>query len=75
MKFVTSFGFRVGLIVASHLFALIALIASGEWLALVWLIVASGWAAVAFMQEQRADRWQSIANGWRELFEEERRVP
>ena len=70
----TSFGFRVGLVVASHLFGLVALIAGSEWLALVWLILASVWAAVAFMQEQRADRWQSIANGWRELFEEERRV-
>ena len=68
-----SFGFRVGLVVASHLFGLVALIAGGEWLALAWLILASVWAAVAFMQELRADRWQSIANGWRELFEEDRR--
>ena len=67
----TSFGFRVGLVVASHLFGLVALIAGGERLALVWLILASLWAAVAFMQEQRADRWQSIANGWRKAYEEE----
>ena len=74
MKLVTSFGFRAGLVFASHLLALVAFITSGEWLALVWLILASMWAALAFMQEQRADRWQSISNGWRELFEEERRV-
>lgn len=69
MKFVTSFGFRVGLVVASHLFALIALIASGEWLALVWLIVSSLWAAVAFMFEYQAGIMEKNANCWRDLYE------
>lgn len=69
MNLVTSFGFRVGLIVASHLFALIALIASGEWLALVWLAMASLWATVAFMLEYQAGIMEKNADCWRCLYE------
>ena len=69
MKFVTSFGFRAGLVTASHLFALISVIAGGEWLALVWLVVASLWAAVAFMFEYQAGIMEKNANYWRGLYE------
>lgn len=69
MKFVTSFGFRAGLVSASHLIALVLFIANGEWLALVWLVVASLWAAVAFMFEYQAGIMEKNANCWRDLYE------
>ena len=71
MKFLTSFGFRVWLTVAAHLFGLVSLIASGQWIALVWLVVSSLWSAMAFMQELRADRWESVADRWRKVYEKE----
>ena len=74
MKFVTSFGFRVGLVAASHLFGLIVLIAGGEWLALVWLVVASLWAAVAFMQESRAESQAILIEGLARIARVERNV-
>lgn len=75
MKFVMSFGFRVGLTAASHLLGLIVLIAGGEWLALVWLIVSSLWAVVAFMQESRLDGQAILIDGLTKRIREERRVP
>lgn len=71
MKFVTSFGFRAGLVVASHLFGLVVFIASGQWTALTWLIIASLWAFLAFRWEIQSERWESIANRWRKVYEEE----
>lgn len=69
MKFVTRFGFRAGLVVASHLFALVAFIATGQWTALVWLVIASLWAAVAFRWEYQAGIMEKNANCWRDLYE------
>ena len=69
MKFLMSFGFRAGLIVAAHLFGLVSLIATGEWIALVGLVVASLWAAVAFMFEYQAGIMEKNANCWRGLYE------
>ena len=74
MKFVTSFGFRVGLVATSHLLGLIVLIAGGEWLALVWLVVASLWAAVAFMQESRAEGQAILIDGLSRTARGERNV-
>lgn len=75
MKFVTSFGFRAGLVATSHLFGLIALIAGGEWLALAWLILASMWAALAFIQESRLDSQAILIDGLTKRIREDRRVP
>ena len=69
MKFVTSFGFRAGLVAASHLFALVVFIASGQWTALNWLIVASAWALLAFRWEHLAEVQKKNANCWRDLYE------
>ena len=69
MKFVTSFGFRAGLVVVSHLFAFVVFIATGEWLAFVWLVVASLWAAVAFLLEHQVGIMEKNANCWRGLYE------
>ena len=74
VKLLTSFGFRVGLVVASHLLGLIVLIAGGEWLALVWLVVASMWATVAFMQESRAESQAILIEGLARIARVERNV-
>lgn len=69
MKFVTSFGFRAGLVVASHLFAFVVFIASGQWTALVWLVIASLWAFLSFCWEYQAGIMEKNANCWRNLYE------
>ena len=69
MKFVTSFGFRAGLIVASHLVALVTFIATGQWTALVWLVIASLWAFLSFRWEYQAGIMEKNANCWRGLYE------
>ena len=74
MKLVTGFGFRAGLVAASHLLGLIALIASGEWLALAWLVAASLWATVAFMQESRAESQAILIEGLARIARVERNV-
>ena len=69
VNLVTSFGFRAGLMVSSHLFALVLFIASGRWTALMWLIVASAWALLAFRWEHLAEVQKKNANSWRDLYE------
>lgn len=69
MKFVTSFGFRVGLIVVSHLLAALLFTVQGEWNALIWVGIASLWAIVSFRFERQVYVWESIANRWRDLYE------
>lgn len=69
MKFVTGFGFRAGLTVATHLFGLVLFIATGQWVALVWLVIASLWAFLAFRWEHLAGTWEKNANCWRGLYE------
>lgn len=69
MKFVTGFGFRAGLTVATHLFGLVLFIATGQWAALVWLVIASLWAFLSFRWEHLAGTWEKNANCWRRLYE------
>ena len=69
MKFVTSFGFRAGLVTVSHLFAVLVFVVQGEWNALIWVGIASLWAIVSFRLERQVDVWESFANRWRDLYE------